>query len=107
MHADIFVKMRKVDENGVVIDKESFPLSVRDFDNMSKEELVSYISESRDDNIYAITRLLRMGVSIEELHDITKITNLSVSVYSDNLNLPLNTFPSIVKTAGTRANMSL
>ncbi len=46
------------------------------FDNMSKEELVAYISEARDDNIYAITRLLRMGVSIEELHEITKITNL-------------------------------
>ncbi len=46
------------------------------FDHMTKEELVEYISESRDDNIYAITRLLRMGVSIEELHEITKITNL-------------------------------
>ncbi len=46
------------------------------FDNMTKEELVSYISEARDDNIFAITRLLRMGVSVEELHEITKITNL-------------------------------
>ncbi len=46
------------------------------FDNMTKEELFEYIKESRDDNIYAITRLLRMGISIEELHEATKITNL-------------------------------
>ena len=46
------------------------------FDSMTKDELFAYISESRDDNIFAITRLLRMGVSIEELHKATKITNL-------------------------------
>ncbi|MBE6649161.1 MAG: carbamoyl-phosphate synthase large subunit [Ruminococcaceae bacterium] len=52
------------------------------FDGMSKEELFSYISESRDDNIFAITRLLRLGVSIEELHDKTKITNLFLESFS-------------------------
>ncbi len=46
------------------------------FDNMSREELVAYLGEFKDDNIYAVTQLIRMGVSIEELHELTKITNL-------------------------------
>ncbi len=44
------------------------------FDHMTVEELEEYISESRDDNIFAIAQLMRLGVSIKELHDITKIT---------------------------------
>ena len=46
------------------------------FESYTKEELFDYISEFRDDNIYAIARLLRMGVSIEELHKVTMITEL-------------------------------
>ena len=46
------------------------------FDTMSREELVSYLGEFKDDNIYAVTQLLRLGMSIEELHEITKITNI-------------------------------
>ena len=46
------------------------------FDNMSVEELVDYIKTSRDDNIYAITELVRRGMSLDELHEITKITML-------------------------------
>ena len=46
------------------------------FESYTKEELFDYISEFRDDNIYAIARLLRMGVSIEELHKATMITEL-------------------------------
>ncbi len=46
------------------------------FDGMSRYELVDYIRESKDDNIYAIAQLIRLGMSIDELHDITKITNL-------------------------------
>ena len=46
------------------------------FDKMSKEELLDYLKEYRDDNIYAICQLLRMGESIETLHEVTKITEL-------------------------------
>ena len=46
------------------------------FDRMSEGELFDYIKDYRDDNIYAICQLLRMGVSIEKLHEVTKITGL-------------------------------
>ena len=46
------------------------------FDNMSEEELLDYIKDYRDDNIYAICQLMRMGVSLEKLHEVTKITEL-------------------------------
>ena len=44
------------------------------FDGKSKEELFDYIKEFKDDTIFAVCELMRQGVSIEELHDITKIT---------------------------------
>ena len=44
------------------------------FDNMSDGEIKAYISEFRDDNIFAIAELLARGVSIEEVHGITQIT---------------------------------
>ena len=44
------------------------------FDNMSVEELLDYIKEFRSDNIFAIAELLYHGVSVEKIHDITKIT---------------------------------
>ncbi len=44
------------------------------FDNMSKEELLEYISHFRDDNIYAIAELFWHGVSVEDIHAITQIT---------------------------------
>ena len=46
------------------------------FDNMSEGELLDYIKDYRDDNIYAICQLMRMGVSIQKLHEVTKITEL-------------------------------
>jgi len=46
------------------------------FDSFTDDELKSYISEFRDDNIYAIFELLRRGASIDELHKITMITEL-------------------------------
>jgi len=44
------------------------------FDNMSKEELLEYISVFRDDNIYAIAELLYHGVTVQQIHEITQIT---------------------------------
>ena len=46
------------------------------FDEMSKDELIAYLGEYKADNIFAIAQLLRMGVSIAELHEVTKITEL-------------------------------
>ncbi|MDE6260261.1 MAG: carbamoyl-phosphate synthase large subunit [Oscillospiraceae bacterium] len=44
------------------------------FDAMSREELLDHISQFRDDNIYAIAQLLRLGESVEKLHEVTMIT---------------------------------
>ncbi len=45
------------------------------FDSMSIEELKEYIKEFKDDNIFAITQLIRKGVNVEELHELTAITS--------------------------------
>ncbi len=44
------------------------------FDSMTTEELLGYITEFRDDNIFAIAELLARGVTVEKIHEITKIT---------------------------------
>ena len=44
------------------------------FDHMSHEELLNYLTQFRDDNIFAVAELLRRGETVEKLHDITKIT---------------------------------
>ncbi|MGN0982839.1 MAG: carbamoyl-phosphate synthase large subunit, partial [Candidatus Limivicinus sp.] len=44
------------------------------FDDMPTEEMLAYISEFRDDNIFAIAELLRRGVAVEQLYAITMIT---------------------------------
>ena len=44
------------------------------FDNMSREELFDYIKEFRDDNLFAIAELLYHGATVEEIHEVTKIT---------------------------------
>ncbi|MDO4845000.1 MAG: carbamoyl-phosphate synthase large subunit [Oscillospiraceae bacterium] len=46
------------------------------FDGRSDEELLSYISEARGDGIFAVAELLRRGVSVEKLHEVTAITPL-------------------------------
>ena len=46
------------------------------FDTMSKDELVAYIAESKDDNIFAWTQLIRLGMSLEELHELTRVTDI-------------------------------
>ncbi|MBE6604505.1 MAG: carbamoyl-phosphate synthase large subunit [Ruminococcaceae bacterium] len=44
------------------------------FDGMSKMELFAYLSEFHADGIYAVTEALRIGATIEELYEVTKIT---------------------------------
>ena len=52
------------------------------FDPMSTEALFEYLKDSKDDSIFAITELLRRGVSIEKLHEITKITELFLESFA-------------------------
>ena len=51
-------------------------LHLNKFDKFSTEELKDYIVDTKDDSIFAVTELLRRGVSVKELHEITKITEL-------------------------------
>ena len=44
------------------------------FDSFSTQELLDYITEFKDDNIFAITELLRRDVQVAKLHEITQIT---------------------------------
>ncbi len=49
-------------------------LHMSKFDRKTNEELEAYIAEFKDDNIFAVTELLRRGVSVAELYRRTKIT---------------------------------
>lgn len=49
-------------------------LYLEKFDDMTNEEIEEYITEFRDDNVFAVAELLRRGVSTEKLHTVTKIT---------------------------------
>ena len=44
------------------------------FDKMETAELLTYIEQFRDDNVFAIAELLRRGASVEQIHEITRIT---------------------------------
>ena len=46
------------------------------FDTIETAELKEYIKSFHDDNFFGVAELLRRGVSIEELHEITAITEL-------------------------------
>ncbi len=46
------------------------------FDNMATEEIIEYMADFRDDTLFTVCELLRRGVSIEKLHEITMITPL-------------------------------
>ncbi len=44
------------------------------FDTLSEDELFNYITEFKDDNIFAIAQLFRLGADIDKIQDVTKIT---------------------------------
>ena len=46
------------------------------FDDVPAEELLTYLTEFHDDNIYAVAELLRRGESVERIHAVTAITEL-------------------------------
>ncbi len=51
-------------------------LHMAKFDGKTKQELLAYLADYKDDNIFAITQLVRMGMTTAELHEVTKITPL-------------------------------
>lgn len=51
------------------------------FDEYTDDELLEYIKEFKDDNVYAIFVLIRRGTSIEKLHEVTMITELFLESY--------------------------
>ena len=44
------------------------------FDRMSNDEMIEYLKDFRDDGIFAVAQLLRNGVSIEKIYEVTMIT---------------------------------
>ncbi len=44
------------------------------FDAMGTDEILHYIEQFRDDNIFGIAELFARGISVEKIHEITQIT---------------------------------
>ncbi len=53
------------------------------FVNMSTEDMLEYIKEFKDDNIFAVCELLRRGVSIDEIFEITRITRYFLEAFNN------------------------
>ena len=51
------------------------------FDKYTTEQLLEYIKEFKDDNVYAIFELIRRGVDLETLHKVTMITMMFLESY--------------------------
>ena len=54
-------------------------IHMKKFDDYQDDDLFTYIKEFRDDNIYAISELLRRGFSTSKIHEITKITDVFIN----------------------------
>lgn len=54
-------------------------IHMKKFDDYKDDDLFTYIKEFRDDNIYAISELLRRGFPASEIHEITKITDVFIN----------------------------
>ncbi len=68
--AECFLKSVRSLETGVC------HVHLAKFDDWTEEAMLDYLKEFRDDGIFAVTELLRRGVSIEKLHEVTMITEL-------------------------------
>ncbi len=51
------------------------------FDSMTTDDLKTYVSEFKSDNLFAVTELIRRGTSLDELHKITAITPLFLECF--------------------------
>ena len=62
-------------------------LYIAKFDNMPTEQMLEYIKEFKADNIFAISELLWRGISVEKIHEITKITELFLNTILEIVNM--------------------
>ena len=62
-------------------------LYVSKFDDMSKEELLDYISEFRSDNLFAIAELYSRGATTEQIHKITMITEMFLDCLKEMIDM--------------------
>ena len=53
------------------------------FDTMSEDELLDYLTDFKSDTLFAVTELIRRGVSLEKLHEVTKITPLFLEAFKN------------------------
>ena len=60
------------------------------FNSLTEEELCEYILSFRDDNIFAIAELLRRGVSIDKIHQITGITAYFIESIRNIVNMEVS-----------------
>ena len=56
----------------------AYHLHLPKFDNCTKEYLLDYVKDGKDDRIYAIAELLRLGAAVDEIAEITLIDRLFV-----------------------------
>ena len=75
--AECFLKSVRSLETG------AYHLHLPKFDGMNDGELMDYISEFRDDGIFAVTELLRRGRSVPEIHEKTMITGVFLETIKD------------------------
>ncbi len=57
------------------------------FDGKTTDELLDYLKEFKDDNIFAVTELLRRDVSVEKLHEVTQITAYFLEAVKNIVNM--------------------
>ncbi len=58
-------------------------LYISKFAQMSKEAVLDYLKDYRADTIFAVAEAIRRGVSLEELHSITKITPMFLECFKN------------------------
>ena len=58
-----------------------FHLHHKKFDHMPADELKEYITTGTDDRIYAIAQLLRLGVEVSEIHELTGIDTFFIEKF--------------------------
>ncbi|MBE7087596.1 MAG: carbamoyl-phosphate synthase large subunit [Clostridiales bacterium] len=53
------------------------------FDGMTTDQILDYLKEFKADNIFGVTELLRRGVSIDQIYDVTKITPFFLKAFKN------------------------
>ena len=67
--------------------KLNYQLGLKLFDNKSREELLEFIKQARDERIFAICKALQKGVGVDEIVSITKIDSFFIHKLSKIVSL--------------------